>query len=380
MKGLFSSFFRFRIKYSDVAMLCAIFFLLVFGLVMLYSVSTYDANITFGYGNYYLMKQLKATIMGIVAMMIVSRINYHIYDKLSIPIWIFACISVLLVLTPLGVEANGARRWINVGISIQPAEIAKVAIIILTASLAVHMGKNMNTRVGTFILCLFVFGMAGVIAVATNNASSAMIVVLIAVVMYYVMVPGNFLFVCVGGGGLAFLGILRYMAMNNILVGGGSFRKNRIIAWANPQANSSGTAFQTLQSLYAIGSGSWFGKGLGESIQKQFIPEAQNDMIFAIICEEIGFLGAAIFIGLFVFLLVRLYNAAMKTTDSFGALLIIGVFAHIAVQVILNIAVVTNTIPNTGISLPFVSYGGSSVMFLLIEIGIVRSVCSGEWD
>lgn len=377
-----SRFFRFRMKYSDVAMLCAIFFLLVFGLVMLYSVSTYDANITFGYGNYYLMKQLKATGLGIVAMMIVSRINYHIYDRFSIPIWIVACFTVLLVLTPLGVEANGARRWINVGISIQPAEIAKVAVIILVASVGIHLGRSMNTAWGMGIVLGIIIITSGIIALATNNVSSAFIVASIAVAMYYVMVPGNFLFISgVVGIGSALIAA-RFIVLSGILeqIPKASFRIKRIIAWVNPQADSSDYGFQTLQSLYAIGSGGWVGKGLGESLQKQFIPEAQNDMIFSVICEEIGFFGAVIFIGLFMFLLIRLFNAAMKTTDSFGSLLIIGVFAHIAIQVVLNIAVVTNTIPNTGVSLPFVSYGGSSVMFLLIEIGIVRSVCSGEWD
>ncbi len=378
MNKFVSSFFKLKIKYSDVAMLCSIFFLLVFGLVMLYSVSTYDANLTFGEGDYYLVKQLKATAMGIVAMMIVSRINYHIYEKCSLVIWIFACFMVLLVLTPLGVEANGARRWINLGISIQPAEIAKVAIIIMTASLAVRLGRAANTFRGFCIIFSFVFVLAGIIAKATNNMSSALIVVFIAGVMYYVMVPSQFWFLLGAVGGFTALIGMRFLALNNLMKGS-NFRANRILAWANPQADSSGYAFQTLQSLYAIGSGGWFGKGLGESLQKQFIPEAQNDMIFSIICEEIGFFGACIFIGLFMFLLVRLFYAAMTTTDSFGALLIVGVFAHIAVQVILNIAVVTNTIPNTGISLPFVSYGGSSVMFLLIEIGIVRSVCSENW-
>lgn len=369
-------------KYSDVAMLCAIFFLLVFGLVMLYSVSTYDANIHYDSGNYYLVKQLKSTIAGIVAMMIVSRINYHIYDKFSIPIWIISCISVFLVLTPLGITRNGARRWINLGISVQPAEIAKVAVIILCASIGIHFGRIMNTIWGLGVISFIIVVTSGAIAKITNNVSSALIVAFIAIAMYYVMVPGNFLFV-LGASGIAFLLYLsRFVVTSGIFANDpeASFRIKRFIAWVDPQANSSEYGFQTLQSLYAIGSGGWVGKGLGESLQKQFIPEAQNDMIFSVICEEIGFFGAVIFIGLFVFLLIRLFNAAVKTTDSFGALLIIGVFAHIAIQVILNIAVVTNTIPNTGISLPFVSYGGSSVMFLLIEIGIVRSVCSGEWD
>ena len=156
------------------------------------------------------------------------------------------------------------------------------------------------------------------------------------------------------------------------------FRSNRILAWLNPENYSSGTGFQTLQSLYAIGSGGIFGKGLGQSMQKLgFLPEMQNDMIFSIICEELGLFGGICIIMMFILLIWRLMIIASNASDLFGALLVVGVMAHIAIQVILNIAVVTNTIPNTGISLPFISYGGSSVMFLLIEIGLVLSVGRG---
>ena len=156
------------------------------------------------------------------------------------------------------------------------------------------------------------------------------------------------------------------------------FRSNRILAWLNPEQYATGTGFQTLQSLYAIGSGGIFGKGLGQSMQKLgFLPEAQNDMIFSIICEELGLFGGIAVILLFILLCWRFMVIANNASDLFGALLVVGVMGHIAIQVILNIAVVTNTIPNTGISLPFISYGGSSVMFLLIEIGLVMSVARG---
>lgn len=156
------------------------------------------------------------------------------------------------------------------------------------------------------------------------------------------------------------------------------FRGGRILAWLNPEDYASGTGFQTLQALYAIGSGGIFGKGLGQSMQKLgFLPEAQNDMIFSIICEELGLFGGIAVILLFVLLIWRFMVIANNSSDLFGALLVVGVMGHIAIQVILNIAVVTNTIPNTGISLPFISYGGSSVMFLMVEIGLVLSVAKG---
>lgn len=157
--------------------------------------------------------------------------------------------------------------------------------------------------------------------------------------------------------------------------GEGAWRSERIVAWLDPEGHSQGKGFQTLQALYAIGSGGIFGKGLGQSMQKlSFLPEAQNDMIFSIICEELGLFGAIAVIVMFIMLLWRMMVIANNATDLFGAMLVVGVMGHIAIQSILNIAVVTNTIPNTGISLPFISYGGSSVMFLLIEIGLVLSV------
>jgi cell division protein FtsW len=154
-----------------------------------------------------------------------------------------------------------------------------------------------------------------------------------------------------------------------------NFRFGRIATWLNPESDATGTGFQTLQGLYAIGSGGIWGKGLGQSMQKlNFLPEAQNDMIFSIICEELGLFGAVAVIIMFIMLLWRMMVIANNAPDLFGAMLVVGVMGHIAIQAILNIAVVTNSIPNTGISLPFISYGGSSVMFLLIEIGLVLSV------
>ena len=183
---------------------------------------------------------------------------------------------------------------------------------------------------------------------------------------------------CGGGVGAAALAVIVILQVDKMGNAELDFRSNRILAWLNPEDYATGTGFQTLQSLYAIGSGGIFGKGLGQSIQKLgFLPEAQNDMIFSIICEELGLFGGIAVILLFVILCWRFMVIANNAPDLFGALLVVGVMGHIAIQVILNIAVVTNTIPNTGISLPFISYGGSSVMFLLIEIGMVLSVARG---
>lgn len=205
--------------------------------------------------------------------------------------------------------------------------------------------------------------------------SSAIIIFAIAFLMLFVATPEYKRFILIGLAGAAGAAAVVAIIVNASDPGTGGFRGERILAWLDPEAYASGKGFQTLQALYAIGSGGIFGKGLGKSMQKLgFIPEAQNDMIFSIICEELGLLGAIAVILLFVILIWRMMIIANNSQDLFGALLVVGVMGHISVQVILNIAVVTNTIPNTGVSLPFISYGGSSVMFLLIEIGLVMSV------
>ncbi len=208
--------------------------------------------------------------------------------------------------------------------------------------------------------------------------SSAIIVFGIAALMLFVASPEYKKFIILGAGGLAAIAVLVFFISKTASSGSMGFRSERILAWMNPEAYANGKGFQTLQALYAIGSGGILGKGLGQSMQKLgFLPEAQNDMIFSIICEELGLFGAIAVILMFLLLIWRFMVIANNASDLFGALLVVGVMGHIAIQVILNIAVVTNTIPNTGISLPFISYGGSAVLFLLIEIGLVLSVAKG---
>ena len=217
----------------------------------------------------------------------------------------------------------------------------------------------------------------------TRNLSSAIIVVGIAALMLFVACPDYKRFVLLALTGIAGAALVVYASVHMAASQAGEtegmgFRFERILAWLDPEAYASGKGFQTIQALYAIGSGGILGKGLGSSMQKLgFLPEAQNDMIFSIICEELGLFGGFAVIIMFVMLIWRFMVIANNAPDLFGALLVVGVLGHVAIQVILNIAVVTNTIPNTGISLPFISYGGSSVMFLLIEIGLVLSVARG---
>lgn len=366
--------------YFDYSLLFVVLFLLGFGLVMVYSASSYDASLeaSFNYdGAYYLKKQAFAAALGLVGMMIVSRIPYHFWEKVATLSCVVSAILILLVLTPLGIEANGARRWLNLGMSVQPAEIAKLSVILFLATLICRIGRGVRTLKG-FLAVLVVPGILSVMVwQITDNMSSAIIIAGIAGLMLFVASPEYKKFLILGAAGISGAAALVFYIVQSAGEGMG-FRGARILAWLHPEDYMSGTGFQTLQALYAIGSGGIFGKGLGQSMQKlRYLPEQQNDMIFAVICEELGLFGAIGLLLLFLLLIWRFMVIANNAPDLFGGLLVVGVMGHIAIQVILNIAVVTNTIPNTGISLPFISYGGSSVMFLLCEIGLVLSVARG---
>ena len=366
--------------FFDYTLLFIVLFLLGFGLIMVYSTSSYEASISANlkYDEaYYLKHQAFAAVMGFFAMIVVANIPYHFWERFATLGYFVSAILIVLVLTPLGFEANGARRWLNLGLSVQPAEIAKLCMILFLASFICKMGKGIRTGRGFWMVLMIPVPICVMVWKITNNMSSAIIIFGIALLMLFVASPDYKRFVLMGAAGVAAVAALVFaiIQMEHSDLG---FRGGRILAWLNPEDYASGTGFQTLQALYAIGSGGIFGKGLGQSMQKLgFLPEAQNDMIFSIICEELGLFGGIAVILLFVLLIWRFMVIANNSSDLFGALLVVGVMGHIAIQVILNIAVVTNTIPNTGISLPFISYGGSSVMFLMVEIGLVLSVAKG---
>lgn len=366
-------------SFSDYTLLFIVLFLLAFGLVMLYSTSAYDANLTYNDSTYLFRKQIFSTLAGLVVLFIVSHLPYHIWERFAV-IGYGVSVALVLLIIPFGIEANGAKRWLRVfGISLQPAEVAKLAVILFLAYLICKMGRNIRTMKGFLVVLGAAAPISGLIYVITRNLSSAIIIMGIAVVMLFVACPDYKRFIILGLIGIAGVAGIVFLIVKMSESGSvGSFRGERILAWLDPEAYASGKGFQTLQALYAIGSGGILGKGLGQSMQKLgFLPEAQNDMIFSIICEELGLFGAIAVLMMFILLIWRCMIIANNAPDLFGALLVVGVMGHIAIQVILNVAVVTNTIPNTGISLPFISYGGSSVMFLLAEIGIVFSVGRG---
>ena len=366
-----------RIKktgYFDYGMVFVIVLLLAFGMVMLYSTSSYTASLRLGDSAYFVKRQAVFSIIGLGAMYVVSRIDYHFWARIAFMLYIGSILLVAYALVA-GTSLNNSSRWIYIGpVSLQPAEISKIAVIVITAHIICRMDRRkLRTLRGLIVVMLPALVQAAAIYVITKNLSSAIIVVAIAAGMIFVASRGYKWFVLGGAGiGAAAYAIVTWILKNG---GNGNFRGKRILAWRDPAAYADGIGFQTLQALYGIGSGGIFGKGLGESMQKLgFIPEAQNDMIFSIICEELGLFGAISIIVLFMILTWRFMVIAMNARDLYSSLLVVGVMTHIAVQVILNIAVVTNTIPNTGISLPFISFGGSSVLFLLIEVGVVLRV------
>ncbi len=363
-----------EIFYFDYTFLLVLIFLVGFGLIMVYSASYYEAMQEFGDSSYYVKKQAFAIAVGFVGVFVAYKIPYQFYRKLS---WLpyLASIGVILMIFPFGHEANGARRWIKLGpISFQAAEPVKLGMIIFLANFVYAKRKQINNIkiIGLMIgLTLPIFLMVYKI---TDNLSSAIIIFAICIAMIFVSTKNYKYWIALAVTGIAGVAALIWYIVQSAASGGG-FRSERILAWLDLEKYASGKGYQSLQALYAIGSGGIWGKGLCQSIQKlNFLPEAQNDMIFSIICEELGLFGGIAVILMFMILIWRMVIIATHAVDLQGAMIVVGVIAHIAVQVILNIAVVTNTIPNTGISLPFISYGGTSICFLMFEMGVVMNV------
>lgn len=361
-------------RFYDYSLLFTVIFLTVFGLVMIYSASSYAAQLKYENAGYFMTKQAMIALAGFFIMLIISKLDYHWYARFALIAYVVSYILMIAV-SLFGRKVNGKRRWLGVGtLSFQPTEFVKIALIVMLSALIVQMGRNINTKKGVWLVVVTTLPIAGI--VAANNLSSGIIIVGIAFVMLFVACKIKWPFFACGFAGVGMLAFAGPIALTleklNILH---DYQLSRILVWLEPEKYPSTGGYQVLQGLYAIGSGGLVGRGLGESIQKMgFVPEAQNDMIFSIICEELGLFGAVSVILIFLFMIYRFMLIADNAPDLFGALLVVGVMGHIAIQVILNIAVVTNTIPNTGITLPFISYGGTSVLFLMIEMGMVLSV------
>ena len=347
---------------GDVLLVCMVLFLVVFGLAVLYSTGSYNGSVRFGDAFYYMKKQFFAAALGMLAMYLISCMDYHIFEKYAIAAYLISLALSTLVLFA-GNAYNGSRRWLSLGpLSFQPSEFAKLAVILFLARMVGRQKKKRNSFLNLVFVIALVLPIVAL--VGTNNLSTAIIILGIAVIVVFVSDKRYMQFVWIAAAGAG---------MMALFLGMESYRLERIAIWKNPEAYEKG--YLTIQGLYAIGSGGLFGRGFGESIQKLgFVPEAQNDMIFSIICEELGFVGATILMLVFLMLIWRFMVIAVHAPDVFGSLIAAGAMGHIAFQVILIVAVVTNTIPNTGITLPFISYGGTSVLFLLSEMGLVLAV------
>lgn len=358
-------------SYYDYSLLFLTLFLVCFGLVMIYSTSSYNASRDTGNPAFYLEKQAAFAVLGIVVMLVVSKIDYRFYiSKFPIikvkPVTLlyFMCIVLQICVFIFGKKINGSKRWIDFGPlgRFQPSELSKIAVIMFTSYIVNIAPRRLDKFRGFLRVVVFIAPL--IVLVLIPNFSTALIMTATMIAICFVASRKKLYFIVSGllgaGIGAAF-------------IFGVSYRSTRIDVWRNVETHPKG--YQILQGLYAIASGGIFGKGLGESMQKLgFIPESHNDMIFSVICEELGLFGAVAVILLFVLLIWRLFVIAINAPDLYGGLIATGVLTHLAVQVLLNIAVVTNTIPSTGIPLPFISYGGSSLVVLLFEMGIALSV------
>ncbi len=385
-----------RVKSTDWMLLLIVGILTVLGVLMQYSASEYDWSIV--------RRSCILVGVGIVLMFVASYIPIVFYQKISMVVLLgtFAMTAATLV---LGTESKGATRWIKITstLSFQPSEFLKIGVILGLASIICKYINDINNlpelrfrtlfsnikeknygecsnlfkylinrikQIKAYVYLLLVMGGSGiVVASITKDLGTALIIVGIGVVMLLIISPrlGYMVPLSVVGAGAVIALILSQ-----------SYRANRIAAWLHLEENQSDLGFQIKQGLYAIGSGGLLGKGLGKSVQKAFIPEAHTDMIYAVVCEELGLIGGLTLIGLYIMLILRFKTIYDRVTDLFGKMIIAGVATHIALQAAINMAVLTNLLPNTGIPLPFISYGGTSVLSLLVEIGMVLAVNRAE--
>ena len=359
-------------RFYDYSLLLSVVFLTIFGLIMIYSASSYRAQLMLGDAAYFVKRQGMIAAGSAVVMLFISKMDYHWFAKFT---WLgyFTSLACMIATMLFGVESHGKKRWLQIGpIQFQPTELVKISLILFLAVVISRMGLKINEFRN--VRSIIIWCGVPALLITENNLSSGIITCGIVFVVLFVACKIKWPFFACAGAGIGLIAVSPYIGKALVAVRLlKPYQLDRITAWVDPTATDTG--YQTLQGLYAIGSGGFFGRGLGQSLQKLgFVPEPQNDMIFSIICEELGLFGATLLILMFMFMIYRFMVIASNAPDLMGSLLVVGVMAHIGIQVILNIAVVTNTIPNTGVTLPFISYGGTSVLFLMLEMGMVLSV------
>ena len=355
-------------KRMDKILLFSVIILVLFGLLMIYSSSSIWADYKFNDSFHYVKYQSVFFIMGLILMIIISKIDYRIYYKYSNVILFISFILLVLVLIPgIGSIRNGSRSWFGIGpFGIQPSEAAKISLIIFTSkylSLSTRFIKNYLLGIIPILLvvCLFF----GLIMLQPDLGTGLILFLSIISILFIAGVPISFF---IGGGVIGLIGVI-------VLIIIAPYRMDRITSFINPWKDELGTGFQIIQSLYAIGPGGLLGNGYLNSIQKHFyLPEPQTDFIFSIIAEEFGVVGAFIVVGLFIIIFFRGINIACKCDDSFGKYLCFGILFQLIFQAIMNLCVVVGIIPVTGVTLPFISYGGSSLIISMISIGIILNI------
>ena len=365
-------------RYIDYPLIVATILLLAYGLVMLYSASYYDAlRVTKLKSDlFYLKKQLLYVIGALFVIVILPRFSYRRLFRLSWLVYLVAFLAMAAVRIPFfGHQSHGSTRWLDLRIvTLQPSEFGKLAVIVAVPAVVLRLGDKIEKIWALFLLFAVVGVQAGACMVFTDNMSTAIIIALIGVAIIFIAYPKPKLLAGIIGAAAAFSALVLWVIVQ-LNASNNNFRLKRIFSWLSPAASRTGDGWQVTQGLYAIGNGGLLGKGFGNSTQKLgWIPEPQNDMIFSIVCEELGILGAGILIGLLVYIVFRLVFIAKNAPDLFGSLMVAGVVAHISVQSILNICVTLRVIPATGVTLPLVSYGGTALLLQVFELAIALSV------
>lgn len=351
----------------DAPLLITIIILLCIGIIMVSSASSYSALTNYDNSNYFLVKQLGFAIAGVVAMLIISTIDYKKYKKISYLFFGLTLILMILVLTPLGVSVNGAKRWLEIGARFQPSEIMKIALVLATATYISINYKKLNTWKGYIVPVLFL-GVVGIIMYLQDHLSGTIVMIVASVSIIFssgiklklkIIIP------------IIIIGIA--LAVGFVM--SDSYRLTRITAFLHPEEDIRGTNWQPAQSLYALGTGEIFGLGLGQSRQKYlWLPEAQNDFIFSVLGEELGFVGTSVVILIFLFFIYRGFKIALTCKELYGSMLAAGIVSVFALQIFVNVAVVTSSIPATGMPLPFFSYGGTALFINLCTMGILLNI------
>lgn len=354
----------------DFGMLTIIIVLLCIGLVMVSSASSYLALTSYNDSNYYLIKQLQFAILGVIAMLIISKIDYRVYKKFSYLFFIISIILLAAVLIPgIGVEVNGATRWLGFGetFRFQPSEIVKISLVFAISTYIAINYKKTNSIKG-YIIPFLMLLVVVVIMFLQKHMSGTLVMMVAALSIIFasgIKIKLRYIIPII---------ILAVVALG-IFILSEPFRINRILSFANPEQDIKDGNWQAAQSLYAIGSGGIFGRGLGQSREKySWLPEAQNDFIFSVLCEELGLVGAVAVLGMFIFFIYRGYKIALTCKDMYGSLIATGITSVFAIQILVNIAVVTCTMPVTGMPLPFFSYGGTALCINLCAMGILLSI------